>query len=471
MLKRCLAAACLLVSAAAIASLSGQLRPQSGKLEFISFAKAAPVLQALSAILPDQLVPIVAAKDQSEWDKYVRAKDADIRERLHGGDLDTLANLLLFGTSYTTAEVLTPVLLNSIHGKESTSAVGGAALLRRIDDLAAGLTHPGTNERLRYFREFLEKQQYRFDTQPDLSKVKQFLGANLVRMLREDDAYAAALDQAQRMGEKGYEKRSQVFAKRGISLDTSLFPNYALEEALREAKRRGLLPKRITRIGIIGPGLDIINKDEGLDYYPEQTIQPFLIADSLIRMGLADVAKLQIVTFDVSEQVNHHLANARSRAMSGHGYTVQLPIRSHIPWTAGALAYWRRAGLAVGRSALPLKSRANAELRYKAVIFSPALVAKVSPVDLDVIYQREELPEPEKLDLIVATNMFVYYDSFDQALAMENISSMLSDHGLLLTNDVLPEAAGLGLHSVGFSETAYSSIARDGDRITLYRKK
>src|SRR6185312_13702048 len=440
---------------------------------FISFSQASPVMHVLSAVLPDELVHTVAAADHSEWDKYVRAKDAEIRQRLRGGDLDTLANLLLFGTSYTSAEVLTPALLSTIHADQTDEPSRNAAsttLLRRIDDLTTGLAHPDANERLRYFRDLLTNQQYRFETPSDLLRVKQFLGSNLVRMLHEDDAYASALEQAKRMGEKGYEKRSQVFAQRGISLDTSLFPNYAREEALREAKRRGLLPKRIARIGVIGPGLDIVNKDEGLDYYPEQTIQPFLIADTLVRMGVADAAKLQIVTFDVSEQVNHHLANASAHAMSGRGYTVQLPIRSQIPWTEGALAYWRRAGLAVGHSVAPKKSRAGAELRYKAVALPPALVAKVSPVDLDVIYQREELPVAEKLDLIFATNMFVYYGSFEQALAMENIATMLSASGLLLTNDVLPDAQGLALRSLAVSGTPYSSRPNDGDRITIYGK-
>lgn len=452
--------------------LTTGLAAPSGSVTFISFTQAIPVLQALSAVLPDELLHTVAAKDQSEWDKYVRRKDVEIRQRLHGGDLDTLANLLLFGTSYTSAEVLTPGLLNTIHADrkpQSADNPGSVALLRRIDDLTSGLAHPGANERLKYFHELLASRQYRFDAPPDLLKVKQFLGANLVRMLHEDDAYAAALEEAQRLREKAYEKRSQVFAQRGISLDTSLFPNYALEEALKRAKQRGLIPHRVLRIGIIGPGLDIVNKDEGLDFYPEQTIQPFLIADTLVRMGVADPAHLEITTFDVSDQVNHHLANARLSAQAGRRYTVQLPIRSDIPWTPDAIAYWKQAGLTVGRAVAPLKSRAGIALCYKAITIAPALVLKISPIDLDVIYQRLALPEPEKLDLIFATNMFVYYGSFEQALAMDNIATMLRADGLLLTNDALPESPTLALRGVGFSETSYSSRPKDGDRISFYK--
>ena len=458
--------------AAAIVSWCYEVPSKRADVEFISFSQATPVLLALSALLPDELVHTVAAGDQAEWDKYVRAKDVETRQRLRSGDLDTLANLLLFGTSYTSAEVLTPRLLSTIHENQDPQSVGNAssvAFLRLIDDLTYGLAHPGANERLEYFQNLLANQQYHFETQSDLLKVRQFLGANLVRMLREDDTYAVALEKARRLQDKGYEKRSQVFAQRGISLDTSLFPNYALEEALKRAKQRGLLSHRVTRVGIIGPGLDIVNKDEGLDFYPEQTIQPFLIANALVRLGLTDVAHLQIVTFDVSDQVNQHLVRARLRAQTDTGYIVQLPIRSDLPWTPEAITYWKRAGLTVGYSVAPLISGPRVALRYKAVAFPPALVLKIHPIDLDVIYQRAVLPEPEKLDLIFATNMFVYYGSFEQALAMSNIASMLRPNGLLLTNDVLPESPGLALQPRAASETQYSSRPRDGDHIAMYK--
>jgi hypothetical protein len=440
-------------------------------VRFTAFTEAAPLLQSLSAVLPDELVHTVAAGDQAEWDRYVRGKDAETRQRLRAGDLDTLANLLLFGTSYTSATVLSPELLKSIHatsGQSNAQDLGSQALVQRLDQLTSGIVHPGANERLKYFRDLLSSKHYHFESSQDLLSVKQFLGANLVRMLHEDVSYAAALAEAQRLDAAGFEKRSQVFAQRGISLDTSLFPNYAIEEALAEAKRRGLLRSRVLRVGVIGPGLDIVNKDEGWDFYPEQTIQPFLLADSLVRLGLADAHKLEVTTFDISELVNHHIADARLRAAQGQPYVAQLPIRSDIAWNPGALAYWKRAGLAVGRTATPLKTRRPAALDYKAVAFPATQVQRVHPVDLDVIYQKEILPESGKLDLIIATNMFVYYGSFEQALAMSNIAAMLQEDGLLLTNDALPQGPGMKLRSVGSSETVYSTRPGDGDRITAY---
>ena len=77
----------------------------------------------------------------------------------------------------------------------------------------------------------------------------------------------------------------------------------------------------------------------------------------------------------------------------------------------------------------------------------------------------------EKWDLIIATNLFVYYGDFEQGMAMSNIASMLHDRGLLLTNDALPELPDLELQSLASSETSYSSRTHDGDRITAYQPR
>jgi hypothetical protein len=447
-------------------------QPAAGHAQFIPFSQALPILQTFSADLPEELVHTVAARDAAEWDRYVHVKDAETRRRLHAGDLDTLANLLLFGTSFTSAPKMTPEMLKNIRATPQTSTPsdpGSRALLQRLEDLTSGLAHPAGNERLAYFHQLLDAEQYRFGTPQELLRVKQFLAANLLRMLREDASYAAALDEAQRLQEAGLAKRSQVFAQRGISLDTSLFPNYAIEQALLDAKKQGLLPAPVTRVGVIGPGLDVVNKDEGLDYYPEQTIQPFLLADSLVRLKLADAQKLQITTFDVSDLVNRHLQTARSRAQAGHDYVMQLPIRSDIPWTQAALAYWKTAGNSIGGPATPLKSRSELPLSYKAIRIAPAEVLEIHPVDLDIIYQRQPIADADRLDLIIATNMFVYYGSVEQALAMDNVASMLRNNGLLFTNDALPEAASIPLRAAGRTDVPYSSRPHDGDTVVWYR--
>ena len=69
----------------------------------------------------------------------------------------------------------------------------------------------------------------------------------------------------------------------------------------------------------------------------------------------------------------------------------------------------------------------------------PAVVASIVPRDLNVVVDRLSLPEDERFDLIVATNVLVYYDVFEQALATANVAAMLRPGGLFVTNTaVLP---------------------------------
>jgi predicted TPR repeat methyltransferase len=50
------------------------------------------------------------------------------------------------------------------------------------------------------------------------------------------------------------------------------------------------------------------------------------------------------------------------------------------------------------------------------------------------------MPEGERFDLIVATNVLVYYDVLEQALAASNVAAMLRSGGVFVTNTaVLPQ--------------------------------
>ena len=55
---------------------------------------------------------------------------------------------------------------------------------------------------------------------------------------------------------------------------------------------------------------------------------------------------------------------------------------------------------------------------------------------------------------MVATNVFVYYDELDQAIALSNIGAMLRPGGFLLSNAQMPDA-GAPLRLAGSSEVTY----------------
>jgi hypothetical protein len=154
-----------------------------------------------------------------------------------------------------------------------------------------------------------------------------------------------------------------------------------LEEALKALRDKGIVHAgAVQRVAIVGPGLDTINKDVGFDYYPEQTTQPFAVADSLLRLGLAQENQLEIMTLDISERVNAHLRATRSNAQSDAGYSLQLPIRSNVRWTQEALDYWIGFGKAIGEETKPLPAPATAgNTRTHAVRVRPAIVLHVRP--------------------------------------------------------------------------------------------
>ena len=87
-----------------------------------------------------------------------------------------------------------------------------------------------------------------------------------------------------------------MFRDRGISVDTTILSSFGIEGALRDMEDRAVLPKgSITRVAVIGPGLDFTDKGFGYDFYPLQTLQPFAVYDSLVRLGLGEPGKIEIM--------------------------------------------------------------------------------------------------------------------------------------------------------------------------------
>jgi SAM-dependent methyltransferase len=222
----------------------------------------------------------------------------------------------------------------------------------------------------------------------------------------------------------------------------------------------------VARVAVIGPGLDFIDKNEesAFDYYPPQTLQPFALYDSLARLGLANPRGLSVSVFDISPRVIDHLQRARERARKNSGYSIQLPRDIARPWPQGMIDYWNSLGDRVGTPITPIHPPAisffnahNAsavrlpELATRAVRVRPDVVLACEPLDLDIIVERLNLAPAERFDMIVATNIFVYYEPSEQTLALENAGAMLKPGGLLLTNDLLPEATGGSMRQAGIT--------------------
>lgn len=407
----------------------------------------------------DDVEEILAAfnrtEDSAAWDRWIRAEDREVRGRIERGVEDSISNLVLYGTSFTK--------LARLESPEAALAGNGELIepaRSRVHEAAAALLHPGSNERLKFAREYLARR----GVPP--AEFEAVLGGNLKRFAAEQRAYQAKLRAAGDAHETLF-VRATLFERRGLSVDTSLLPNYALEDTLCVMLKKGAIQDgHIRNIAVIGPGLDFADKREGYDFYPLQTIQPFAVMEAALRLGLAAAGGVRVVTFDLNAAVNAHLGQMAERARVGRAYVVQLPRDEEADWTPGAIAYWEHFGDLIGSPVTA--AAAPSGLRVRAVAIKPAYASRIEPRDLNITAQ---VADGEEFDLVVATNILVYYDRFQQALAMTAIARMMRTGGVFLSNTVLPAQHPAALEYLGRRSVAYSASGGYGDDVVVYRRK
>jgi hypothetical protein len=225
---------------------------------FMPYASAKPVLDQPSDLLPAELRTPNAAK----WSAWSHRQDKAIRARLQEGDLDSMVNLLLYGTSFTKQP--------RIKLEALTEASKAGILRARVDDLVAGLRSPEDNERLIFLNGLLRSQGID-PSSPGETGV--FIYNNLGRVIQEIGTLAKRAEEAKRLTQPAqpdaaadpsaiFNWRPGLFRDRGVSLDTGIFPNFSIEQALRDLKKRGVLREsQVARVAVIGPGLDFIDKN------------------------------------------------------------------------------------------------------------------------------------------------------------------------------------------------------------------
>ena len=459
------------------------------KTSYVPYTDAQPILEALAEELPPELKGKSADQIKAEWSTWVARRDAEIRRRLVQGDEDSLVNFLLFGTSFThqpriTGDQVTLLAREALQKRlDATSAPASPEeaklfeLFRaRINDLIKGMIAPGNNERLLFARDLVVTQKgYNLQAPAGRDPIKAYLITSLERVLKEQAGYVKALEAARLLGDPREEfyERSKLYRTRGLSLDTSILPDYAIEEALKRMKAQGRLKEgSVRRVAIVGPGLDFTDKQEGYDFYPQQSIQPFAVIDSLLRLGLATAGNFQLETLDLSPRINGHLGRAKQLAQSGTAYVLQLPRNLQAQWKPEAVSFWERFGDQVGAAVPPVTIPGDiSEVKVRAVRVKPEIAAKITPRDLNIVMQRVEPAPAERFDLIIATNILVYYDAFEQSLAMSNVQAMLQPGGFLIANNALPEFPFLPLHAVGFVTVAYSNRPNDGEHMVWYQRQ
>ena len=428
----------------------------------IPYTDVQPVWDTLRPTLPAALRQATPATIDETWRLWVRQHDAAIRARVTRGDEDSLVNLWLFGTSFTARPPARP---------RDVERYGAGATLaqiadRRFDDLVAATRSPGANDRVRWAASMLGQRGIDLASAASRRAARDFLNDTGKRMVSESGDFTRVLESPNPAADPlaWMARYASLYHDRGLSSDTSILSSYAVDYALATARTSGLLSGSVRRVAIVGPGLDLINKSDGHDFYPEQSIQPFAVADSLLRYGLARAGELSITTFDVSARVNQHLTAARDRARAGTGYVIHLPLGEGERWSQGLEEYWKRAGDRVGETVRAAPApRTAGSVKVRAVRVRPDVVLSVVPLDLNIVLERlEPLADDQRFDLVIATNVFVYYDAFEQMLALMNLSRMLRPGALLVSNQAVqpvpPLAPAVGHAAVTFSDRQFDYV-------------
>jgi hypothetical protein len=416
------------------------LGQSSVRTEFVSLESARPVLEGMRDVLPPDL-EAAGPLDATKWSAWVQLKDREVRNRLIRGEEDTLVNLLRFGVTFTKEYRIDDEYLV----RYGQSSLVNSFAENRANDLIHAWMAPNPSESLTEMRTFIERHGHSLRTARERLETKGYLLENLARLRDEFLKYKS---------QPKDERRFQMFQDRGISLDTNLWPDYMLDTAFRSLLEKGMLkPGGVRRIAIVGPGLDIVNKEAGNDFYPPQTIQPFAVLDSVLRLGIANASTVELDTLDISESVNVHIARIRRAASQGRSYILQLPWNTKRPmseeYRAHFVEYWQKLGDEIGQPVAPIRvPKAAASTRIRAIKVRPDIVTRVIPFDVNVVYQRLSWPADRAYDLVIGTNIFLYYGAFEQSLARANVTAMLRTGGFLVTNDKLPDQVPFGLKDV-----------------------
>lgn len=452
--------ACRSVLAVSFAFLAPADGPDEISVRYLRFEEVQETLR-LNA---DSGIPGGEIAETAAWDAWIRARDAEVRGRIDRGIEDSISNLILYGTSFTSLPRVESV-------ERAASEVGGLtpAAIGRTHALVAALHSAIRNERVRFAGDFLARQKIAKNSE------EQYFTENLRRFIAEQAAYQKKLQDAVTDADPSavYNARGTLFEARGLSVDTSLLPNFALEETLRAMVRKGVLaPGSMRRIAVIGPGLDFTDKRDGFDFYPLQTLQPFAVLEAVARLGLGKVEDLQVVCLDLNSAVIEHVQKLAERGVAGQNYILQLPRDPKAEWSSEAVAYWKHFGEILGSptKALPVPARLGGVMA-RAVAIRPQYIVQMKGYDLNIVAQTLDLPPGQGFDLVIATNVLVYYDHFQQALAMASIGRILNRGGIFLANSVLPARHTGELEYLGRRTTQFTPSGAYGDDVVVYRRR
>ena len=406
---------------------------------------------------------------------YLARLHREHERRVREGDLDHLVFYLLQSTRFTSEPPIEPAL-SAKDLVESLSTVQREAFLRdgqtaysrvppavqsRIASFVRALDSSDPDARLAYFRGLVGTSV------PDRAGREQAIAREYLRGMR----FLYEKEFVARRPATPADAVEKLYQSRGLSTDTAVEAGFLVYIGLGVG--RSLDPgRRVRRVLIVGPGLDLAPRTALLESGPPESYQPWAVIDALISLGMANIGDLHVTAADINPRVVEHLRGARTRAPS-----LRLVSGIAETGTVGFSPEYRDYFSGLGRAIGKADASATAPAGHlgKLVSVGPDVARTLEPAALDIVTERLDA---QPFDLVVATNILPYFDEVEVSLALGNISAMLAPGGIFLHNDMrrsLPEiAAAAGLSFVQSRQAIIASVrgapAPLGDSVWVYRK-
>jgi SAM-dependent methyltransferase len=437
----------------------------------IPFALAAAIAIAAAArpVAWADLTPAVQAQLQAAgvqaapFDAKVAALDRDARSRVRDGDFDNLVFYVLQSTHFTKLPPIEPALSAKelpawqLRHQQTAApfALAPPDVEARLDAFLDALASGDRDPRLSYFRALLEGARTRDERRAAIELA--YLRGMPFLLRKEFEARTPAAAE-------------RLYEKRGLSTDTQVEAGYAVRTGLGVLK--GLdASRRIRRVLIVGPGMDLAPRTGLLEAGPPESYQPWAVIDALVGLGLSSLDDLEVVGADINPRVVDHLrASAAAppllHLVSGIGASETLTL------SPGYREYFESLGRAVGRTDA---ARGPAGHLSKTVTVNAASARSLRAEPLNVVTERLA---GDAFDVIIATNILPYFDHVSRLLALSNIAAMLAPGGVFLHNDPRPEvmedAAAAGLPGEQLRQVIIADVTGApplADTIVLHRRR
>lgn len=412
--------ACAVVTSATPAGRAAQ--PRAGATR-ITWEDAAP----LRARLEKQGIT------QAAFPSYVERLGENHAGRMREGDLDHLVFYLLQSTHFTSLPAIEPALsaralVEGLDPAAREAFLTGPAIdpptpapaRARIAAFVRALDSSSPDPRLAYFRG-LTQATFPDRRQREAAVLREYL--RVMRFIYQKEFVARRA---------GAEAVAALYRARGLSTDTAVEAGYVVYNGLGII--RSLEPdRRIRRVLIVGPGLDLAPRTAFLEAGPPESYQPWAVIDALLALGLSRADDLQVVGADINPRVVQHLIRSRATPPALMLAT-EIGESETIALSAAYRAYFARLGQAIGAIDPASAALASGHLR-KTIRVSPAAARALDAASLDIVTERLG---GQPFDLIVATNILPYFDDTELMLAMSNVAAMLAPGGIFLHNEARP---------------------------------